>query len=542
MLDVGLGGLGRLGGLAPGKGAGGGASIPLLGYGSRIAFVGHSKVAQQSSPTMRSFVRYAMTKLSSALRPAVAADQGIGGNTIAQIQARIANTTAQKPDVIVLMVVHNSLGDGATSVNAALDTLKSTIEAACPTAICLWLTELPSTSYPVGNATLDAINAHIMGFAGTNGGRTRALDVSTSFNSATMTYDGVHQNRLGAKTVGNLLAAELANIVETISVETILDGITAANDWGADACPTATHTLTGTAGTKAGTGSAQITGSIADSLTVTNNSTALTVTCSKDVQSGYERQVITISGSLGAETAFTVATTNTTGKRAAINAVIGDAIESMWGFSLTAADGTSAPGGVLEFGSSLPTTIAGLSLGNYNATDSNRGGAVDEPFIDKIARTQGKVQPVAMNNLSPLYGLRLNGTVDVKLILWKPIVRKTELTAYAAPAYVGYDGILGATERVAFYNLATITNGAATPLAPGVFSGGALSYGAKRVYLAGSGGDAGLGSGTLQATIAAGTWSWTAAVTSGQPYFLEADVTNSLGSDSARMAASINGA
>lgn len=150
-----------------------------------------------------------------------------------------------------------------------------------------------------------------------------------------------------------------------------------------------------------------------------------------------------------------------------------------------------------------------------------------------------KVQPIALTNLSPFFTVRVSGTVNIRLVLWKPIVRKTELIAYAQPKHMGSDGIMGLDARVGFRNGAVLTNGTSIALQSGTWSGGAIGFGSVRIYQGGTAGDAGIGTGALVATIAPGTWSWTAAVTAGQPYFAELDVSNSFGSVTARSAAAV---
>lgn len=514
----------------------------LLAPGARVVFGGHSKVSIVSARYICAFAYWTITKLGGLARLAIGGDQGIAGNTIADYAARLSYTTSQAGDVTVILVAHNSLNLGAATVNTQLDALKSSLETANPTKYHIFALEPPSAAFLPANATLVAVNAHIATYDGTNGGLTKYCDFVTGFDYLTMTYSAsgdvnIHPNEKGAAFLGTRLAETLATIITPDSIEDILDDIAAAGDHGADTCPADSHNMAfTTGGVKAGTGSANITGNVADKFTLTNNTTC-NIACSLETIGGYKRQVLDITGSGVTEGYIEFRTTSAAGARAVINAIPGDVCESLWGFSLSHSDGSAAPLGLLQHGASLPLSLAGYSLSLYTSTESRVGAAQTFAMLNHIARTYPKVAPVAGTNVNPTFGIRVSGTVNIRLILWKPIVRKTELLAYVAPFYLGSDGIMGPDATVLFRG--TLANGVAASIQSGAWSGGGLTWGSARVYLGGTAGAAGIGTGTLIATVArtSAGWPWTAVVTSGQSYYVEIDVSNSFGSATARSAA-----
>jgi hypothetical protein len=524
---------------------GGAPSLPLAPVGARIVFGGHSKVSIVSARYICAFAYWTITKLGGLARLALGGDQGIAGNTIAQYDARLQYTTEQVGDITFILIVHNSLNLGHVTVNAQLDALKAELEAANPTKYLIFATEPPSAAIPPTDSDLLLVNAHIAAYDGTNGGFTKYCDFFTGFDYATMTYSAsgdvnIHPNQVGAAFLAGRAQAVIAPLIPATPIETILDDITATGDHGADTCPPETHNMTfTTGGVKAGTGSANITGDVADKFTLTNNTTC-NIACSIETIGSYNRQILDITGTGVTEGYIEFRTTSAAGARAPINAVVGDVTESLWGHSLSQTDGASAPVGLLQHGAVLPTSLAGYSLGQYTSAESRVSGAQAFAMLNHVARTYPKVAPAAGNNVNPTFGVRVSGNVNTRLILWKPIVRKTELVAYAAPLYLGSDGIMGtdgATQtdsEVAFRG--SLTNGVAAAFQSGAWSGGGITYGNMRVYQGGTAGATGIGTGTLIATIprASNAWTWTAAVTAAQSYHCEVDVSNSFGTGTAR--------
>jgi len=495
--------------------------VTPLPAGARIVALGHSKVSVVSSPGRRSFMLQAIDRSAGRVRYSIAGDQGIGGQTQAQIAARAAYTIAQKPDIIVLQTAHNSLGDGASAVIAANDALDTAIAAGCPSAIRLWLTETPSSTYPLGNATLDAVNADIMAKAS---GLRQALDVATGFVHATMTYDGVHENGLGAEYVGGLLAAKLDTLVAAQTVYQALTDIGAAREHGANLDPK--YALGTGSGTGAKAGTVTPTGTVPDGYTLTNNTTAA-VAASMVTWQGLPAVQIDITGGVAVEGTVILSTNNVSGARVPVSAAIGDIIETLCGYNLSATDGVSAPAGALIWAYSLPTSSAAFSFSNWTSTDANLGGATTAATGPRVARTYEKMQMAAMTNMSPSFGIRVaTGAANIRLIFAAPILRKTDLVAYAPPAYVGADGIVAASLRLGpSSGVLSMATGVGYAIGPGLETGGGtLTFSSVRVY---AGGSSAIGSGTLETSLAVGA-TYTPG-SSGTRYF-EVDVTNSLGS------------
>ena len=512
--------------------------LALLPAETTFVFAGDSKISQVSSPGMRNFGEWLINSLGGQARFSIAGDQGIGGNTIAQLAARISFTTSQGAKVIVIAIGHNSLGSGSASVISQLESLRTTLATDAPGSTVYWTTVLPSTPYPTGDATLTAVNAYIMSLP-------NAIDISTGFDPVTMCYleagpNYIHPNEVGAAFVMNKMRPVLAAAITPVTVDATLDDTGASGAHLANTTPTQTYQMTGMAGTVSGTGSANISGQIASSFNLANNTTA-TIVCSKVAMTGYEKQQCDITGTGVTEGLIDLEAINSAAARAPINAIIGDTVESLWGYSVTATDGVSPPVGLRQHGLLQPTTVARYSLGRILSTDSLISGG--QAFAQTgVMRAYPSTQGVAMNNIRPRIGVRVAGTVDVRWTVWKPIVRKTERVAYAVPAYLSDDNIIGPSDRVGFGPaVASLTNGTPVVIQPGKWSGGAITWGTIRIYQGGTAGRAGIGTGTLVATIGSGVWSWTpSGLVSGQPYYVELDVSNSFGNGTARSQTAVN--
>lgn len=487
--------------------------------------------------------------MGGAARQAIGANQGIGGDTIAQLQARLNYTYSQVADITVVAIGHNSLSLGSATCITQLGTMQSTLRTNLGASKrIVWTTVLPSVAFPPADATLVAVNNYIKTLNNTDGGYTTVCDTASGFDYTTMTYNvagdvNIHPNEIGAKYVAGLLQTHVTPFLTTsLTTENVLDQITAASYYGADAHPAQTHNITGTAGTLAGT--TLPTGSVGSSFTVTNNSTCA-VACSIDAQSGYNRQIIDITGTASAEATIVLSVNNVAGSRAAINAVAGDTLEALCGAALSHTDGTSAPVGLLSYGLVMPTNTASYMPATYTGADTKNvtgDGALTALTVvaaqTGVIKAYPKTTPVAANNMQLSFGVRVKaGTVNVRLIFWKPILRKVELVAYAAPVYLGSDGIMAAAERLQFSVIPV--NAVASTIWCGTWSGGNLTHSQTRIYK-GTVSDTGIGSGTLIATLGAGASpAYTpSGLTTGDYVWIERDVTNSFGTTTARSAGS----
>jgi lysophospholipase L1-like esterase len=466
-MSMGLGiGLGL--GLTRGKGVGG-VSIPLH---ARFVALGDSITSQSSSKGLINWVTWANALLKGRLRPAIGCDQGIGGNTMTQVLARIGYTTGQKPDVVFEMSGHNdgfAAGTTATLIarkRAILDALRAEL----PTAVIIAMASLPSSSGSEDASVLAAFNADIAAWVAADR-RSFYVPVPTGWTPATHTHDGTHPNIAGA-----LLVAH--KVVDTISpyvgVGDVTTETTAATFHGANLDPE--YALPGTGGTK--TGTVAPTGNVATGKEVTN-STDAAVACSKGTQGSEASQIIEITGTPSTEQ--NVVFDESSGSSITTGAAIGDYLEYLVGVKITGTDDVSAPAGLRNF---LAGATGVGTIGN-NATDANNTTQLAEA-VDVVFRTYPTVL-LTTNTVVPNVIARMAGGVaaDAQVEIYRPIVRKTELVAYAAPFYVGSDGIKAAVSTVRITG--TATSGQVLTGGPGDWSGGAcvMTYQWKR-YNAGT--------------------------------------------------------
>lgn len=471
----------------------GGAPAPaLMPLGARLVFAGDSKFAVGSAPGMRSVQLQTVDRLAGRVRLAVAGDQAIGGNTIAQLAARISYTISQQADMTIVGIGHNNMGSGSATVIAALTSLHATLRAGLGSKVIIWTTVLPSARiggglYPADNATLVAVNDWIMALDGTDDGKTLALSFgyrSTDpvlFDPLTMCYaegnDRIHPNASGAAFMGSVLAAFIDTLVDAQTPTQALAIVTAQAGHGDDVDPR--HVFSGTGGTKSG--STLPTGNVVDGSTVTN-STTCAVACSVGTLLGYPAQIIDITGTASAEGTIAFTRQNVVGSRIVWPNLIGDFGERLNGYRLSSAsDESAAPVGLLQFGSAMGGTSRGkLSLGTVTSTDANLGGAETAQIGPRVARTQPGMFLTAgrvTSTTEVYFGVRVAaGTVNIRLYIMAPIARLVDRDAYAVPAYMGLDGILAADDRVGnTANATNLTIGVSYTFRPGLWSGGGLT-------------------------------------------------------------------
>lgn len=548
-------------------GTGGGGGVTPLPAEAVSVWLGDSQISQSVCSFMKSQQLQTLIRAGGRMILAQAGDKGIGGTRLVTqnvaagdpILDRVPRVVEQRPAIIFVEGGHNdNPGASPSTVIADQRTVQTALRTQAGSSVYIvWQTKIPTSVEGVDStklANLATVNADRMALDGTDGGKTLCVDVSTGFDYTTMTYSEsagtvrVHPNEKGARFIAERILTKIAPILPASSLDDILGDVLAANDHGANLA-SAKWALPGTGGAVSNLGGGTTTGQVANTMLVTNNTTAAVV-CSKEVVGAYEKQVIEITGTVTTEGSVFFGDGTLT-NRTTLNALPGEYFEGVFGRKISHTDGVSAPVGVRSYGGLLPLGVAGYSLANYAAADANSGNDIDAVVEAGISRTQPKIQPTAFTLIQNSFGVRLAaGTVNVRLELWKPIVRKLFTTAKYAPIYVGDDLIKGTTERLGLSS-GTVANGNVLTFRPGAWLGGGLSFGGLRIYKGGSsggasaggstnGGSAGIGTGTLLATLTAGTWTWTAAgLTSGDQLYVELDTTNSFGTTTARSVAAI---
>lgn len=497
---------------------GGGALLPL---GSTVVGFGHSKIGQQSSPGRRSYLLTALMSLNGRLRlNGAGGDQGIGGQTANQILARVNNVIGQKPDIVVIQADHNSLNLGSASVIASNDSIDAAIASGSPNTKRVWLTETPSNLYPPGDSTLTAVNNDIVAKAG---GNRLAVDTATGFVYGTMTYDNIHPKWTGAEYEGAILANALSSLVAgQTAVQALSDtGVNREHGANVDPLHNAFSTSVGD-GTKTGTGAGLITGTVPDKCTIANASTASINIVGIDTFNGLGRITLDITGTGVTEALITFGRLNANGGRCPINLAVGGICEALVGVDLTHTDGVSAPLGLAY--ASLSSGVS-FSLGNYSSADANLG-TVPGPIVGRVERTFPQMRQTALTNTIPVYGVRVSGTVNVRIVLYGFTCRLTDLIAHAIPFYMGDDQIHSSAFKAGLNSGATtLAVGANGTFQPGDWAGGGISF-----------------TGILERSVDGGTnwtpvvtlspnWSaWTATGSAGDLIRLTVTATNSMGS------------
>lgn len=453
---LGLGGLS----LSLGSGRTGGASNISIPFGARFVALGDSLISQKSNARgVNNPVAIYTFRKNGALRPSVGADQGISGQRMDQFFSRINYTTGQMPDVVFL--------DGGTndiSASATLQQLKDREDAniaaiwtANPDAVIIRIGVHVGTSQSGAATTIADFNAYMAAKHKTTAGNAYFyVPIPAEYDAATWTHDGTHWSKVGANGVANAIATVVDPFLSTGNAF-----LTTASGYHGANLSTRTAQA-GTSGTVTGLedGSQVATGKTVSFTGLTGG----TVAASKGTLSGQTSQIIQISAASASATGTVTYNDGST----SISGAAGEVFEFLAYVKITAADGVSAPVGL--------NWIYGL-LGSA----SNFANAANEAVSFPATLEGGiRVWPIALRvasgSLTPQIQIgTLTGAVDIRVEIILPIVRKTELVAYAAPLYLGSDGIKTSTETLRI----TGTPGVGNVLTgePGTYSGGGLSYG-----------------------------------------------------------------
>jgi lysophospholipase L1-like esterase len=497
--------------LAPGLPGG----TPVIPLNARFAIFGDSLTDQAGSVATKGInnsLARMMFKLNGALRATPGSGLGNAGATLQQLQTRVSYLAKQRPDVLFMDGGVNVSGTFADAFTAA-QAIWTAVWAENPNCI-IFMDKIKPQTVSAADATYCAgFNALLDGAASS---KLHIVPVPVGWNPATHTREGLHYNPPGGKLVAENLMAQF-----TVATGTVYDTLSDPN-YGPN-LDTETA-LTGTGGTMTGAGTTP-TGSVATGKNV-DNATSATVVCSKGAYKGYESQVITISGTVSAQ--GVIKFSEAAASSIAATFAVGENYEHFAYVKFTAADGVSAPVGI----NNLYENVGGASSLDrglhFNTTQESTTTTLPDAFEGVLRAWPGEFR-VATAGINPeISVLPAVGTVDIRIEIAAPVVRKTELLAYAPPAYASEYKMVSANEKLQLSG--TLTNGSTITINPGSWTGGGKTFGAKRIYQ-GASTDTANGTGTLLATVAAGTtWTWTAAgLTTGQYLFVEVDCANSFG-------------
>lgn len=380
-------------------GGGGPEPAPL---NARVVYLGDSLMA---NGPMRSARQLAQAFTNSRLRPGVGCNQGVGGERMDQMRARIAQVIGQAPSMVVFNGGTNDLAAGHS-----LATMQGNHQGIVDDLTAAGITRIVRHTIPRSTNITGGAETIRGQFNQWLRGRSdfKLVDLETVIDPSTSDcYDGTHYTWIGARKVA---AAEVVVTGPMIASGSILY---------ADAADALAKGNLETNWDFAGDVSGVATG-----WAIANNTTA-TVTPSKTTDSdGFQAQRIAISGTVSAQN--TVRLTNTV--PLSPSAQPGEFFDFAIRIKATAADGTSAPVNLRAL------YVGAGSVGNWasNNPDSS-AGLVDIP-LDYVFRTE----PIGLSLVSGSIAFEVTvqlptGTPDVVLTVSRLRATKTELAAYATP-------------------------------------------------------------------------------------------------------------
>jgi hypothetical protein len=448
---------------------------------SRILFYGDGTFSEGAAPGEANAPTRLLALMNGRVRGTVGWMQCKSGGTMVTTWDRRAFAISQQPDIVVVTSMgHNpeAEGGGLLTTDPAvdptfLDRWKRNVQGivdGCPSALVIVCTTLYSTLAEPYRASVTA--AQIAFIAGL-GSRVHLCDTAAVYDPTIHGYDGIHPNNLGAGVLADAMFAVLDPLVETLPRASLLGQTGAAGDFGANLDPD--YLFAGTTGALAGTvlpvaGSPN--GGYATGQKITNNLTngsGVAVTVTKDAadDGGFRTQIVTVAGTPAA--ANTIAQAD--GANLALNGgTPGTFFEAL--LEVVIDDGAGgAPVGFrgwnLALGA-LATLGSSAAVANQTTDRPSKFDAVIRvPAKPCFGTATASVNRTLTTRWSPL---ALAGRIRIS----RSIIRQTELTAYAAPAYLGGDGIMGSNYHLRITGTATV--GSTLRGDPGCWSGGALVF------------------------------------------------------------------
>lgn len=373
------------------------------------------------------------------------------GDNYNDFLSRWSNAAAMSPAIVIwgnqINDVNGSFSSSAiiTNINTALANTRS-IGAVAVFDNTPYVVNFSPADDPSGNKNTVrlAVNSYLTSIAASD---CYIADVSSVYDYTTMSYDGLHPTEYGANLWGNARAAAITQIISTSTI--IGSGSQPSGNINT------AWDMAGTSGT-AGSGTS---GSVATGWSVTNTS-GCTCVASKGTQNGRTSQILTLSGS-----ASSAGIVNFT--RSITSAFTeGQFFEQYAELSITAADGVSAPVGLMAFG-----ITANQSSFLSSAIDTNSGAFSSGPLVG-VVRTISRMLTAPAASMATLLGFSVAvGTVDIKIqVSWTPTLQ-TESVAYATPTY---QGLVNINTEAAVTGTPSV--GSTQTCNPGVWSGGALVF------------------------------------------------------------------
>ena len=540
--------------LVLGAGLTGGAVPPapnLAPIGSQIVAFGDGTMAENANPGLRCPITWMMFYLNGRLMPAPGMMQCASGGDMDTIYARCQYANGFQADIFLFASQGHNDGLMTTDPDSSpslMDKWKRNLDAviaANPNALYIPVcSTLPSNVG--GETTASSFNPAISRrqrvwqiqqayVAAKNNPRIFYVATGEAYNPNTMSSDTVdsqtHMDERGGAAIGLVLANAIGTYVVAATKEEILAMIDGGTYPGLEATNfDANGSLAGTTGTLAGT--VAPTGQYATGKRITNNltnGTSVAVVVSKDNSAAKAKQVAVISGTPAADATIVqdsssnVSSTGTPGSHFLLS--FGMLIDNGAG---------AAPVGLKTL------SVAYGNYGFFGLSSSNPSltyGSVVAP-IDTVVMTPPR--PGGGHDTTyagaPALATRWAGSTALtgRVVLDRINVRKISTRTKSAPMFYGNDGLQPANSPSQLRLTGTLVSGAGTlRIDPGAWAPYGLTntdHAERRIYKGGTAGNAGIGSGTLVATLSGGTWSWvTSGIVAGDTLYCEVTVNNGIG-------------
>jgi hypothetical protein len=448
---------------------------------SRILFYGDGTFSEGAAPGEANAPTRLLALMNGRVRGTVGWMQAKSGGTMATTWDRRAFAISQQPDIVVVTSMgHNPEAEGGSLLTTdpavdptCLDRWKRNVRGivdGCPSALVIVCTTLYSTGSEPYRAAISAAQAD---FVAELGSRVHLCDTAAVYDPTIHGYDGIHPNNLGGGVLADAMFAVLDPLVETLPRASLLGQTGAAGDFGANLDPD--YLFAGASGALAGTvlpvagspNAGYATGQKITNNLVNGSGVAVTVTKDAADDGGFRTQIVTVAG--------TPAAANTIAQADGANLALtggspGTFFEAL--LEVVVDDGAGgAPVGFrgwnLALGA-LATIGSSAAVANQTTDRPSKFDAVIRvPAKPCFGTATASVNRTLTTRWSPL---ALAGRIRIS----RSIIRQTELTAYAAPAYVGGDGIMGSNYQLRITGTATV--GSTLRGDPGCWSGGALAF------------------------------------------------------------------
>jgi lysophospholipase L1-like esterase len=302
-----------------------------------VIFVGDSMTyAGNGAP--HAYWQWLQQAQNGALYVPIDGNQGISGETTAEIAARVQSYPSTPSAVIILMGENDANGVSLASMQANFESIFTKFSTSKIVYVMPQAFTQSISGSPFKQGRRDDLNLWLSTISNTY---PNVNYISNAWDGITIydggvgadSYDGVHMNPSGAAKLGGNVATHISSDLAsgTAYDAPLYDGNNLIT----------TTSLSGVGGSKSNSS-----GDVADGWALTNGSGA-TVVASKGTQDGSS-QIIEITGTASSGSAIRLRDSI-----GALNIPIGDVVEGFANIKITATDGSSAPVGIEGFGYEL---------------------------------------------------------------------------------------------------------------------------------------------------------------------------------------------